>query len=151
MQLAKNSRGKAAAEFIAYTAASAIALALDYAVYWFLAQSLGMAVGAAAAAGYGAGLVLAYGLISRGVFARRWLAGRRGLEALLFALSGLLGLALTYVTASLVDRWGGSLHAAKLSAVAVSFITVFLVRRFIVFRRRGVAPASGQESIPPRG
>lgn len=124
-------------ELLAYTAASAVALALDYAVYWLLAARLGIGIGAAAAAGYGAALLLAYGLMSRRVFARRWLARRRGFEAMLFALSGLLGLALTFVTASLVDRLGGSLHAAKLTAVAVSFVTVFLVRKFIVFRPPG--------------
>lgn len=122
-------------ELIKYVAASAVALILDYSVYWILAVWLNVSVGMAAAAGYGAGLVLAYLLISTGVFARRWLSGRRGLEAALFGLSGLIGLVLTYVTATLVhDLAGGSLHAAKLAAVAVSFVTVYLFRKFVVFR-----------------
>ena len=65
-------------EFLKYTAASAAALALDYGVYWLLAGQLGVGIGPAAALGYGAGMVLAYLLLSAGVFRGRWLAGRRG-------------------------------------------------------------------------
>lgn len=123
-------------EFLKYTAASALALALDYAVYWLLAGGAGIGIGPAAAAGYGAGMVLAYLLLSARVFPGRWLSARRGIEASLFAVSGMVGLVLTYVTASLVHQLaGGSLHVAKLSAVAVSFVSVYLIRKFIVFRR----------------
>lgn len=123
-------------EFLKYTAASAAALALDYGVYWLMAGQLGVGIGPAAALGYGAGMVLAYLLLSAGVFRGRWLAGRRGIEATLFLISGLAGLALTYVTATLVHQLaGGSLHAAKIAAVAVSFVTVYLIRKFVVFRR----------------
>lgn len=126
-------------EFLKYTAASAVALGLDYSVYWALAGWFGVSIGAAAAIGYGAGLLLAYLLLSNGVFPRRWLAGRRGIEVALFALSGAIGLVLTYVTATLVDRLaGGNLHAAKLSAVAASFVSVYLIRKFIVFRQPGL-------------
>ena len=119
-------------EFATYTAASAIALALDYAVYWLLAGRLG--IGPAAAVGYAVGLVLAYVLMSFGVFAHRARTRRRRSQAALFLVSGLIGLALTYVTATLVSRLtGGNLHAAKLTAVATSFVTVYLFRKFVVF------------------
>jgi len=133
-------------EFIKYTAASAIALALDYSVYWVLAGRMGVSIGTAAAVGYVAGMVLAYVLLSSGVFTRRWLSGRRGIEAGLFAVSGLIGLVLTYVTATLFDRLaGGNLHEAKMAAVAVSFVSVYLFRKLVVFRQ---AP---QEAGPGKG
>lgn len=125
-------------EFLKYTTASAAALALDYGVYWLLAGGLGIDVGPAAALGYAVGMLLAYLLLSAGVFRGRWLSGRRGIEATLFVLSGLVGLVLTFVTATLVHQLaGGSLHVAKFAAVAVSFVTVYLIRKFVVFRRPG--------------
>lgn len=120
-------------EIVTYIAASAVALALDYGVYWSLAGSLAIDIGTAAAVGYMAGLALAYIFMTYGVFAHRSGARRRSAEAGLFLLSGLLGIALTYVTASLVSGLGGSLHEAKLAAVAISFVTVYLFRKFVVF------------------
>lgn len=122
-------------EFLAYFAASAVALGVDYGCYWLLATRGGLSLGAAAAAGYMIGLAVAYVLMSFVVFPGRWLSGRRGSEAVLFALSGLLGLVLTYFTATLVARLsGGGLHVAKLAAVAVSFLSVFLFRKLVIYR-----------------
>jgi len=124
-----------ALQFAKYTAASALALSLDYTVYWSLVKQLGFEISTAASVGYLCGLAVTYGLMSRKVFSPGWLSGRRTVEAVLFALSGLLGLCLTFATALLVDRWlGAGLHQAKLAAIFVSFFSVYLFRRFVVFR-----------------
>ena len=126
---------KAILEIAKYTGASAVALALDYGIYWSLAGLLAVDIGLAAAVGYLAGLALAYMLLIYGVFARRSTSRGRSAEAGLFVLSGLLGLALTYITAALASRvLGGTLHDAKLCAVAVSFVSVYLFRKLVVFR-----------------
>jgi putative flippase GtrA len=52
-----------------------------------------------------------------------------------FVASGLAGLAATVACIWLaVDGLGLALLPAKIGAVAVSFIGVFLIRRFVVFR-----------------
>lgn len=122
-------------EFTIYTVASAVALVLDYAIYWLLVAKFGIAIGPAAAAGYVVGLLLAYVLMTFGVFARRSRPRSRLSEAALFVLSGLLGLGLTFATATLVSNLtNGNLHAAKLAAVGTSFGAVYLFRKFVVFR-----------------
>lgn len=124
-----------AAEFLKYTSCSAIALVLDYAVYWSLVAQFGFGIAPAATIGYSCGLALAYVLLSRGVFSTRWLAGRRGIEITLFVISGLLGLALTFITAITFERFvSTNVHAAKIAAIIVSFVSVYLFRKFLVFR-----------------
>lgn len=122
-------------QFRLYLACSAIALCVDYGVYWSIARSELTALAWAAVIGYAAGMIVAYALMIRRVFPRGWLHSRRGAEATLFAASGLLGLVLTYVTAALVVRLlGEQIHTAKLIAVAVSFTGVFMLRKLVVFR-----------------
>lgn len=122
-------------EFIKYFLASAIALVVDYGTYWSLVKVKAMDLPTAAVAGYAVGLVVAYFLISQGVFTNGWLRERRKIEALLFALSGLLGIGLTYVSVALfVMLFGESVHGAKLVAVAISFAGVYLFRKTVVFR-----------------
>lgn len=123
--------------FPSYVVASALALAIDYSMYWFLASHAGVKLEVAAVAGYLTGLVAAYFMISRKVFADGWLREKRHAEALLFALSGLLGVSLTYITIYLyVQIVGEQMHGAKLVAVAVSFFSVFVFRKFAVFGAR---------------
>jgi len=127
--------GKALLRFIKYFAASAIALVVDYAVYWLLAQSTTLSLPQAAVLGYLAGLVAAYFLISNHIFTNGWLQKRKAFEALLFASSGLFGTLITYVTVKFYTILiAEDLNGAKLSAIAVSFFSVYLFRRYIVFR-----------------
>jgi putative flippase GtrA len=128
--------GKALLKFIKYFAASAIALVVDYAVYWLLAQSTKMSLPQAAVVGYLAGLVAAYFLISNHIFTNGWLQKQKVFEALLFASSGLFGTLITYMTVKFYTILiAEDLNGAKLSAIAVSFFSVYLYRRYIVFRQ----------------
>lgn len=125
---------KAPREFVLYTAASLMALLVDYATYWILATAGGLELAPAAALGYMVGLAVSYLLLTRAVFLQRRHARRPGYEMLLFFLSGLLGVTFTYVTVSLLSSLAGAdLHTAKLAAVGVSFISVYLFRKLVVF------------------
>lgn len=128
----------AAREFVLYTAASFVALVVDYGTYWLLAALAGLDLGIAAALGYAVGLAVSYALLTRSVFARRKLADRRAVEVGLFCLSGLVGLVITYVTVSVLhDAAGADLHGAKLAAVGLSFVVVYLFRKLVVFAPPG--------------
>lgn len=123
-------------EFLSYFAASAVALVIDYATYWTLSQSHLMELADAAAIGYSTGLAVAYFLIAGKVFSDGWLKERRAKEILLFALSGMLGIVLTYVSVAIyVSTIGESAHGAKLFSVILSFVVVYLFRKLIVFRK----------------
>lgn len=122
-------------EFLKYFAASTVALVVDYATYWALAQSDLMELTGAAVMGYLTGLTVAYFLVAGKVFSDGWLKERRTYEILLFVLSGVLGIVLTYISVLLYVRiLGESIHGAKLFAVVVSFVSVYLFRKLIVFR-----------------
>ena len=122
--------------FIKYFSASALALAIDYGVYWWLAQATELTLPQAAVLGYLAGLVVAYFLISRHVFSDGWLRNKKFFEALLFASSGLFGTAVTYVTVKLYTTFiAEDINGAKLSAIGVSFFSVYAYRRYVVFRK----------------
>ncbi|WP_164084919.1 GtrA family protein [Pseudazoarcus pumilus] len=126
---------KVSREFSAYFACSAAALGVDYATYWTVARNTAASLEWAAVIGYGVGMVVAYALLIRFVFPQGWLRSRRKLEATLFALTGLLGLLLTYVSVALVvSLLGEHLHTAKIVAAGVSFTGVFVVRKLVVFR-----------------
>lgn len=121
-------------EFVLYTAISFVALVIDYGAYWLLAVQFGIGLGAAAALGYSLGLIVSYVLLTRSVFIRGRLSGRKGFEMSLFALSGIIGLILTYATVSLLHSFAGAdMHGAKLAAIGISFVAVYLFRKLVVF------------------
>lgn len=121
-------------ELLLYTASSLVALLVDYGTYWLLAAAWGMELGSAAAIGYMTGLAVSYLLLTRAVFLQRRHASRPAIEMLLFFVSGILGVTLTYLTVSALSRLAGAdLHTAKLAAVGVSFVTVYLFRKTVVF------------------
>lgn len=116
-----------------YFTVSVIALALDMGVFTALCAAHADAP-LAGAAGYAFGMIASYVLSSAFVFDvahSRKSSPRRVLE---FICSGLLGLILTTaVISALTADLAFSPLAAKTAAVAVSFLTVFLLRRWIVF------------------
>ena len=123
-------------EFVKYVAASATALALDYLIYLAAVQYFSTGLPSAAALGYLGGLVLAYFVIGKGVFKNGWLKNKKTIEALLFLCSGLLGIAITYVTVTVfVSLFGPRLNEAKITAIICSFFSVYLFRKFCVFRK----------------
>jgi putative flippase GtrA len=122
-------------EFIKYFVASAVALAIDYGTYWALAAGKVLDPPMAAVVGYTVGLAAAYCLLKARVFTGGWLKGRRTCEAMLFTLSGLLGIGLTYSSVQVcIHLFGSTLHGAKISAIGISFFGVYWFRRIVVFR-----------------
>ncbi|MFA5957580.1 GtrA family protein [Hyphomicrobium sp.] len=120
-------------QFSRYSVASVVALATDFTVYGALC-ALAVNAPVAGIIGYTIGMIVHYALSSTFVFDvahAQKPAARRALE---FAASGLLGLILTgLVITVLTNHFAASPVAAKIAAVAVSFLAVFMVRRSIVF------------------
>lgn len=107
-------------------------LSLDYLVAWSLERFGGLDVPVAATGGYLAGMLLVYPLLLRSVFHSRH--SRSMTEITLFAFSGALGVGTTFFVSYTLNQWlDYGFHLSKLGAVAVSFVAVFLFRRFIVF------------------
>jgi putative flippase GtrA len=126
-----------AIEFRKYLFASAQALVVDYGCYWLLATNDLMSLPSAAVTGYSAGLVVAYFLIADKVFKDGWLNKSKKLEFLLFVASGLLGILLTYATVrTFILIIGERVNMAKLSAVVVSFVGVYIFRKLVVFKSK---------------
>jgi len=124
-------------EFRKYLLASAQALVVDYGCYWVLATNGLMSLPLAAVAGYSAGLVVAYFLIAEKVFKDGWLNHNKKLEFLLFVTSGLWGILLTYITVwTFILIIGERINMAKLTAVVVSFVGVYIFRKLVVFRSK---------------
>ncbi len=119
--------------FSGYLLVSAIALSVDFGL--FLALT-GLMVTEAVSTGifsYSAGLILHFLLSKRFVFSDRHNKHVARLFAE-YALSGVAGIALTAATMKLaIEGLSVSPVAAKLIAVGVSFVVVYLLRKTIVF------------------
>jgi putative flippase GtrA len=122
-------------DLVKYGLASALALALDFAVLMISNQLLGFNHLAAAAAGFLSGLALIYLLSVRVVFRdRRGVSA--GAEVAGFLLSGLAGLALTEALMHLfVDRLGIAPPLSKIPTSALVFLFNFIARRRLLFSR----------------
>lgn len=122
-------------EFARYFACSALALAADTGLYASL-LALGLAWSVAAAAGFAVGLLVAYSLSVRFVFAHRALADART-EFALFAAIGVFGLVLTEALLWLLVE-GLELGAmpAKLLTAGAVFASNFTLRKTLLFTRR---------------
>jgi len=122
-------------EFLKYSLASFIALIVDYTTYLIFLKFNIFSIEKAAVTGYLVGLLVAYFLISKKVFNEGWLKHNPKYEILLFALSGILGITLTYFSVSVyVQYFDENIHNAKIMAVLISFSCVFLFRKFYVFK-----------------
>ena len=87
----------------------------------------------AAALGYTAGLVAHYVLSVRYVFAFRRMLSQRRREALIYALTGLIGVLLSAGIVRVGELIGQSLAVSKLAAIGASFIAVFMIRKITLF------------------
>lgn len=130
------------ARFARYLAASVGALAVDVGAFLGL-LALGAAGAPASAAGYSLGILAHWLMSSRAVFHDHVAESghARTRQKALFVISALLGLALTTAIVGLGERAGIDPRAAKLVAIAISFMATWLVRSRIVFRP---APAAGE-------
>lgn len=133
-----------------YALVSAVALALDFAVFLGL-TALAVWPALAGVLGYAAGTGLHYLLSVRFVFdagatekAHARLFGE-------FAITGVSGMAATaIVIAAATDLAGLSAVPAKVLAAGVSFLLVFALRRSVVFSARHVPsdrPETGSNSL----
>ncbi|ARU16894.1 GtrA family protein [Croceicoccus marinus] len=126
-----------ARRFVAYGAASALALGFDMGSYLLLIGA-GMSAPLAAVVGYALGIAVHWLASSHFVFAGRVAQpGReRSAQMGLFALSALVGLALTWLIVSAGVASGLDPRLAKIAAIAASFIVTFLLRARFVFAPR---------------
>jgi UDP-glucose-4-epimerase GalE len=123
-------------EFVKYFSASATALVFDYASYWLLLEFIGLSQPISASIGYVIGMVVAYFLLVTHVFYDGWLKQKKHYEVFLFVITGAVGVACTYTTVLSYSFFlAEKSHFAKIMAIAVSFIVVYLLRKYLVFRR----------------
>jgi putative flippase GtrA len=123
--------------FLRYLAASVVALVVDTLVLWGLLAG-GTATAAASALGYSVGIVVHWLISSRLVFASGAIAGGAGRwqQKGLFLGSAFVGLTLTVAVVSLGEALGLDPRLAKLPAIAISFIAIYVLRKRIVFALR---------------
>lgn len=116
-----------------YAVVSALALAVDFAVFLALNGVIGYPT-IAGVAGYACGIIVHYQLSRRFVFGAAGSAKSAHRLFSEFVASGLLGLAITAgVIAFATSALGLAPIAAKVLAAGASFLGVFLIRRHIVF------------------
>ena len=133
MQAVSSALSSLRLQALAYLAVSVVALGCDTVVY-LLAARLGVGAAAAGAGGYVLGLLVHYALSRSLVFEVSHTAKSEARLFLEFAASGVLGLGITVtVIGTSVEVLGLALLPAKIAATAVSFVSVFLIRRFMVF------------------
>ncbi|WIV97795.1 GtrA family protein [Kinneretia aquatilis] len=119
-------------EFVRYALCSALALAIDFALY-LLALRMGQAVPVAAALGFSVGLMTSYVLSVRWVFLQRRILDRRQ-ELLVFCTVGVAGLLLTQLLLwLLVQRAAMRPEWAKLPTAVLVFMFNFSVRKALLF------------------
>jgi putative flippase GtrA len=118
-----------------YFAASAAALAVDFACYASLVRLAAVHYLIAAPAGFALGLATIYLLSVRWVFDARRLADRR-IEFAVFASIGLAGMALNQlVVYAGVEAAGLSYESAKMVSAGVVFCFNFALRKLLLFTR----------------
>ena len=116
-----------------YLIISGFALAIDVGSGWIARQLLGFDIPIASVTGYCIGLIVAFPLLRRFAF----LPGKLGIVPIsgLYVLSAFLGLGATWIVSTLaVLAFQQDFFAAKASAAVVSFVSVYIFRRFVVFR-----------------
>jgi putative flippase GtrA len=117
-----------------YLAASIIALAFDVALFSSLvAMSVDPTL--ASAAGYCAGIVIHWLVSANIVFTGKTRDGAAlHIQRALFAGSAVVGLAITVVTVETLGRAGVHPIPSKGAAIGVSFVAVYAMRKWGVFR-----------------
>ena len=136
--------------FSSYLVVSLIAFAADWAFFVMLSTVAPIDIGVAAWTAYLLGGVINYVLLRRFVFHSDAVGSRRTGEALLFAASCGLGALLTggivHVSAPIVGK-----VVAKAAAVADSFVTLYWIRRIVIFHTRRPssvpAPAAARRTV----
>ncbi len=125
---------------VRYLGASVIALGCDFACFLVLLQ-LGLRPAPASALGYALGIAVHWLVSSRKVFTASVAQNgpARTRQKALFALSALVGLAVTTGVVAAASGLGLDPRLAKLVAVGASFTVTWLLRDSVVFRRPATA------------
>jgi putative flippase GtrA len=130
-----------------YSTASVVALATDLSAYTMLC-ALSVKAPLAGVVGYSIGMIVHYALSSKFVFegsGSQKAASRRFME---FAASGLLGMLFTWAMIDLLTGYFAvSAILAKGTAVVISFLAVFFIRRRIVFASAFDVGVSGADFV----
>lgn len=120
-------------EFFLYGAISAIALTVDISILYAAITSVAMPAYIAAALAYAVGLIVHYLLSIRYAFAFRRLAGNQRAELSIYALTGLLGIAISATIVHVGGLLGQSLLVSKMAAIVTSFFTIYIIRKLTLF------------------
>lgn len=89
----------------------------------------------ASAIGYCAGIVCHWTISVNYVFVGKSHSGPGSfLQRVMFAGSALIGLAITVATVEIIGRGGADPVSAKIVAIAISFVAVYLMRKWGVFK-----------------
>jgi putative flippase GtrA len=124
-------------EFLRYFVVSLIALSLDLGAFSASLRVFGLPWVAAAAIGFAAGLLVAYILSVRFVFAKRKLHQAPFAELLIFSLVGLGGLGVTQIVLWIgIERLQMNPELSKLCAAGFTFIFNFIVRKLMLFNAK---------------
>lgn len=136
-------------EFLRYAAASACAFAVDLFGLFALTSWLHVQYLVAATISFTAGTCVAYLLCLRFVFRFRRLA-RPESEFTLFWTIGLAGLVINgLVIASGVEFVGAPLLVAKIASAAITLITNYTLRKFLLFTpARATTAQTNSEELP---
>lgn len=120
--------------FVRYFGASVIALIVDIIIYSG-AILLSIMPSIASAIGYSIGIIVHWAMSSNFVFIGKKKQGvKLQLQRALFAGSALLGLGITIGTVQILTNADVGPIVAKLCAVIISFFTVYVLRKWGVFR-----------------
>lgn len=117
-----------------YLAASIIALAFDVALFSSLV-ALAVDPTLASAAGYCAGIIIHWSVSANIVFTGKTRDGAAlHIQRAMFAGSALVGLGITVATVEILGRVGVHPIPSKGVAIGISFVAVYAMRKWGVFR-----------------
>jgi putative flippase GtrA len=122
-------------ELIKYLCVSILAVIIDFSFYWILFTVLPISRAWAGTISYLIGLVFAYVFLKIYVFKNIPSKNIHRKEIILFFISGLIGAAITYFTILLYENIiSTQSHIAKITAMGLSFIIVYIFRKIYVFK-----------------
>lgn len=122
-------------QFSKYFFISALALGIDISIYSFLIENKLLLQQIAASISYLVGLFFSYFLLKGHVFKNGWLREKKIIEFILFVCSGFFGAATTYIIVDLyLSINNNQSYIAKMLAVGSSFVSVYYIRKKIVFK-----------------
>ena len=118
--------------FFSYSLITAYALFIDCSVYLILIKYKNLSQSDAGFIGYFTGLIFSYLTLKKRIFKSKHF---KHIELLLFLISGLIGLFLTYFILVCHQKiWPDKAFQGKFLAILISFFAVYNFRKKIVFK-----------------